>query len=86
MPERRPSPDARHRRPPLSPARPALLAAALATALAAGPAAAEDHPQLYIGASAGGHLILTDLDLGELDIYSEPRSVESSPCLWSAAV
>ncbi|MCB9528255.1 MAG: OmpA family protein [Myxococcales bacterium] len=76
MSESRPSSDARHRRPLLPSA--ASAAALLAATLAAGPAAAEDHPQLYIGASLGGHLVPTTLDLGELDIYSEPQSAESS--------
>ncbi|MCB9540994.1 MAG: OmpA family protein [Myxococcales bacterium] len=51
---------------------------ALLALLLAGPAAAEEHPIFYVGASAGGHLVLTDIDLGELSLISRPIPIESS--------
>ncbi|MEZ4435289.1 MAG: hypothetical protein R3F65_23020 [bacterium] len=55
-----------------------LPLALLLTALAAGPAAADEHPLFYLGASAGGHIVLTDIDFGELDIISRPVAIDSS--------
>jgi OOP family OmpA-OmpF porin len=43
-----------------------------------GTALAEEFPRFWVGLSGGGHLIATDLDLGEQDAFSRPVTADSS--------